>query len=87
MSKAPRFGDGLKQWCIREALNPIYHKSGLPYPKGPCQKTTNDPGCHNYDVDGRLGYTCLIKCTTPQDPGRVRPCEYRITRGQSVLVF
>ena len=52
--------------------------------KGPCPKVVC-LGCHNYDSGSSLGYSCLIKGNSREDPTREGSCCYYITRGQSRL--
>ena len=58
---------------------PILRKS-----KGSCPKV-DCLGCHNYDSDKSLGYTCLIKGNSREDPTRKMSCCYSIAKGQSRL--
>ena len=53
--------------------------------KGPCPKVAC-LGCHNYDPDSSLGYTCLIKGRSRGDPTKKGPCCYFIAKGQARLV-
>ena len=52
--------------------------------KGPCPKVAC-LGCHNYDSDRSLGYACLIRGTSREDPTRKSSCCYYITKGQARL--
>ena len=58
---------------------PILKKS-----KGPCPKVAC-LGCHNYDPDRSLGYTCLIKGRSREDPTLARSCCYFVNKGQTRL--
>lgn len=58
---------------------PILRKSEGPCPKMACLD------CHNYDSDSSLGYTCLIKGTSREDPTIKAPCCYFIAKGQTRL--
>jgi len=52
--------------------------------KGPCPKMAC-LGCHNYDSNSSLGYSCLIKGNSREDPTKKASCCYFITKGQSRL--
>ena len=58
---------------------PILKKSKGPCPKRACL------GCHNYDSNSSLGYSCLIKGNSPTDPTEARSCTYYIAKGQTRL--
>lgn len=57
--------------------SPILKKSKGPCPKRACLD------CHNYDSNSSLGYTCLIKGTSREDPTKKDPCCYFIAKGQT----
>lgn len=59
--------------------NPILRRR-----KGPSHKVIC-LGCHNYDSDSSLGYSCLIKGNSPTDPTEARNCTYFIAKGQTRL--
>lgn len=61
-------------------IKPILKKSRGPCPKVACI------GCHNYDSHRTLGYTCLIKGTSRQDPTKEGACCYTIAKGQTTLM-
>jgi len=71
----------------KTGIRPIRHKSGQPCPKASCRKRGDSPGCHNFDKSASLGYTCLIKGTTPAEPHKLNVCCWYIAAGQSTLVF
>ena len=52
--------------------------------KGPCPEVAC-LGCHNYDSHSSLGYTCLIKGRSGEDPTRKASCCYYIAKGQRRL--
>ena len=58
---------------------PILKKHKSPCPKMACL------ACHNYDSKKSLGYTCLIKGNSREDPTLVRSCCYSIAKGQTRL--
>ena len=58
---------------------PILRKSS-----GPCKKVMC-LDCHNYDSDRTVGYTCLIKGTSREDPTLARVCYWFIAKGQTRL--
>ena len=58
---------------------PILRKHEGPCPKVVCLD------CHNYDSDRSLGYSCLIKGSSREDPTRKAPCCYFIAKGQARL--
>jgi len=52
--------------------------------KGPCPKVAC-LGCHNYDPERSLSYSCLIKGNSREDPTRKASCCYAIAKGQTRL--
>jgi len=52
--------------------------------KGPCPKVAC-LGCHNYDSEKSLGYSCLIKGNSREDPTKKASCCYAIAKGQTRL--
>jgi len=52
--------------------------------KGPCPKMAC-LDCHNYDSDRSLGYSCLIKGKSREDPTIKASCCYCIAKGQTRL--
>lgn len=59
---------------------PILKKHKSPCPKMACL------ACHNYDSDRSLGYACLIKGNSREDPTLAKVCCYCIAKGQTRLV-
>ena len=60
-------------------MTPILRKH-----KGPCPKVAC-LGCHNYDSSSSLGYSCLIKGNSREEPTRKSSCCYFIAKGQARL--
>ena len=60
-------------------LGPILKKHKAPCPNVACL------GCHNYDSKSSLGYSCLIKGTSREDPTIRASCCYFIAKGQTSL--
>lgn len=71
----------------KTGIRPIRRKSPTPCPKVTCLRVKKEgrPGCHNHDKAATLGYTCLIKGTTPSDPGQVKICCWYVAVGQVTL--
>ena len=71
----------------KTGIRPIRRKSATPCPKTTCLRVKKEgrPGCHNYDKESTLGYTCLIKGTSPGEPYRVKVCCWYVAIGQLVL--
>lgn len=60
-------------------MRPILRKATSPCLKFRCVS------CHNYDKSREMGYTCLIKGQSRDDPGEPSVCCYFISKGQTRL--
>lgn len=60
-------------------MRPILRKATSPCLKFRCV------ACHNYDKTRELGYTCLIKGQSRDNPGEAKVCCYFISKGQTRL--
>jgi len=62
-------------------MRPILRKA-----TGPCLKF-RCVACHNYDKNRELGYTCLIKGRSRENPGESKVCCYFISQRQIRLTL